>query len=63
MPERMLFVGRFVCHLHTNKADDRRCRIGKVIERIRHDRQRMHPNTDQQLGGKQQNVAADSHDA
>ena len=49
MPERMLFVGRFVCHLDTNKADDRRCRIGKVIERIRHDRQRMHPNTDQQL--------------
>ena len=35
----------------------------KVVERIRHNRQRMHPNTDQQLGGKQQNVAADSHDA
>ena len=62
MPERMLFVGRLVCHLDTNKADHRRCRIGKVIERIRHDRQRVHSGTDQQLCRKQQNVAADSHD-
>ena len=63
MPERMLFVGRFVCHLDTDEADHRRCRVREVVECIRHNRQRVHSGTDQQLCRKQQNVAADSHDA
>ena len=37
--------------------------IDEVVERIRHNRQRVHSGTDQQLCRKQQNVAADSHDA
>ena len=62
MTVRVLAVGRLFGELKAEQRHNGARRVGEVIERIRHDRQRVHSGTDQQLCRKQQNVAADSHD-
>ena len=49
VPERMLLVRRLARHFYADKADDRRRGVRKIVQGIRHDRQRIHQQPDHQF--------------
>ena len=63
MPERMLRIRFLPCQLEADHRNDRRARIRKVIECIRHNGNRVTERPRNQLEYKQEHVKTDSDHA